>query len=202
MGYDAYLLTDSREAVTYQRRFTYNFHEQCPADVDGLGHQVISPVRFVLFGGDLPIRDWRIAHDRALIDSCACGYRFDEDDPAQEWIVRLHCEPDGRQVNVRTGVGPRARAGGIWEMPIYGPDYWGADRKSYGVVLPMGATFPIDYPARTQHRGRYFRTGEAPALTVLSEIHYGDRNDHNGYRGWLLNGILSDDLDGRTYKEP
>lgn len=66
------------------------------------------------------------------------------------------------------------------------------NRPSYMVVLPCGCPFHMD--AATRDGGGWDVTGEAPNLTVTPSI------GHEHYHGWLANGELSDDLEGRTYE--
>ena len=42
-------------------------------------------------------------------------------------------------------------------------------------------------------------TGELPNITARPSILANANNVHKEYHGWLTNGVLSDDLGGRTY---
>lgn len=70
----------------------------------------------------------------------------------------------------------------------------GPDAKSLYVVTP-GGYWPIDHPSTGDGPG-WTRTGTPPHVTVSPSINFVGQG---GYHGWLANGILSDDLEGRTY---
>ncbi len=73
---------------------------------------------------------------------------------------------------------------------------WEGKRKSLFVSLPDGVVWGIDQPAsNSKNNSGWLVTGEAPNITARPSIAV-----HN-YHGWLTNGVLSDDLEGRTYKE-
>lgn len=78
-------------------------------------------------------------------------------------------------------------------------------RKPVVLALPIlyyggirGVTpFLVDGKCFDSSRGHYdgwIVTGEAPVLTVSPSIHMVGR-----YHGWLREGVLSDDVDGRTF---
>lgn len=57
------------------------------------------------------------------------------------------------------------------------------------VKLPGGPEWIID-----RHDRKWTRTGEPPNVTVTPSI------NHQGvYHGWLTNGALTDDVDGRVF---
>jgi len=64
------------------------------------------------------------------------------------------------------------------------------------VVMPDGSHFGVDWPASDEPGGGkgWTVTGEAPRITVNPSIHI-----VGYYHGWLRDGVLSDDVDGRTF---
>lgn len=64
------------------------------------------------------------------------------------------------------------------------------------VVLPGRALFCVDGKCRNSQGfyGGWTVTGGPPDLTVSPSINLGGI-----YHGWLQNGIISDDVEGRTY---
>lgn len=71
-------------------------------------------------------------------------------------------------------------------------------RRALWVRLPDGHDFCVD--SACYDRGRdpngngWTVTGEPPNITVSPSI-----NCVGSYHGWLQNGVLSDDVEGRTY---
>lgn len=73
------------------------------------------------------------------------------------------------------------KPGDMWYSPVAG-----SDQKVLIVKLPCGDDFaPI-------HLG-WDVTGEPPNITVSPSI----MDEH--YHGWIKDGVLTDDTDGRTY---
>lgn len=68
-----------------------------------------------------------------------------------------------------------------------------AQRPPLAVMLPSGDGFNIDTCCSRKEYG-WTVTGEPPAITVQPSI-----NAEGSYHGWLQNGVLSDDVEGRTY---
>jgi hypothetical protein len=68
----------------------------------------------------------------------------------------------------------------------------GPDGKCLYVVTP-GGHWPIDHPSSGNGPG-WTRTGTPPHVTAMPSINFVGR-----YHGWLSDGVLSPDLDGRTY---
>lgn len=66
-------------------------------------------------------------------------------------------------------------------------------RAPLAVVLPNGDIFGIDTHITGSRRG-WTVTGEAPNITVSPSINFIGR-----YHGWLQNGVLSEDVEGRTF---
>lgn len=66
------------------------------------------------------------------------------------------------------------------------------ERDPLMLVLPDGTAWCMDYAARNGPGWEV--TGEPPHLTARPSI------ASEGYHGWLDDGVLSDDLEGRTYE--
>ncbi len=75
---------------------------------------------------------------------------------------------------------------------------WMGKRPPLMVRLPNRLNFIIDGAASAQTSG-WTVTGEAPNITVSPSINCNRFDPRGGYHGWLQNGVLSDDLEGRTY---
>ncbi len=65
------------------------------------------------------------------------------------------------------------------------------ERDPLMCVLPDGKAWCMDYVAGNGPGWQV--TGEAPNLTAQPSI------DSGQYHGWLKDGVLTDDLEGRTY---
>lgn len=76
--------------------------------------------------------------------------------------------------------------------------YWSnnSHRRPLFVVLPGRHLFCIDGQCWSNgtHYGGWTVSGDAPEITVGPSINIGGL-----YHGWLWNGVLSDDVEGRTY---
>lgn len=96
------------------------------------------------------------------------------------------------------------RAGDMWFEPwylqgdherYYLSDYYinnvKGTRMPLVVRLPSGRDFCIDGRTRNDSSG-WTVTGTAPNITVSPSINHVGR-----YHGWLQNGVLSDDVEGR-----
>lgn len=93
--------------------------------------------------------------------------------------------------------------------PYKWPDYWSsrkklseyyfqnnAHRRPIGVILPGHIMFVVDGKCWNEHGtyGGWTVTGEAPLITVSPSI-----NVAGAYHGFLQNGVISDDVEGRLY---
>lgn len=125
---------------------------------------------------------------------CAkCGEPFPADAHYQHNQHELYQAPDGQRYTTKFGDAP---PGAMWVAIWITPDtgWVGPDGLSLAVVLPSGEHWTMDCPSRDG--GRWTRTGEPPRVTVRPSI--ATRN----YHGFLTDGVLSDDLEGRTYPWP
>ncbi len=87
---------------------------------------------------------------------------------------------------------PRSRLpGAMWPYTRRG------ERGGYLVRLPNGRLWEVTGKSTD---GTYWTvTGEAPMLTARPSINCLTDEVGIGYHGWLTDGVLSDDLEGRTY---
>jgi len=71
---------------------------------------------------------------------------------------------------------------------------WLGKRSPLVVRLPDGCAWCVDLVASNNRSGSGWTvTGDAPNITARPSIAV------HGYHGWLTNGVLSDDLEGRRY---
>jgi hypothetical protein len=74
---------------------------------------------------------------------------------------------------------------------------WLATRLPLFVVLPNGEEFCPDFcysHTRGNTQAGWTVTGEAPNITVSPSI-----NCIGRFHGWLQNGVISEDVEGRTF---
>lgn len=117
---------------------------------------------------------------------CACGYVFRDDDHWQYNRDRFFADADGRTWTTRD-----LPPGAMYDAPWFA-DFWhGDDGRCLMVVLPDKTEWVIDGPA-TNGAG-WTRSGEPPRITARPSI------GSPGYHGWLNDGVLSDDLEGRAF---
>ncbi len=92
----------------------------------------------------------------------------------------------------------------LYKEKILSPEYfkdWYGKRPPIMIVLPNGSHWLIDSrfgggPNDERKPNGWVITGEVPNLTAMPSInHLGP----GGYHGWLKDGVLSDDLEERTY---
>lgn len=68
------------------------------------------------------------------------------------------------------------------------------------VVLPCGCAWHVDMRTSPANGGRgWLVTGTAPDITVTPSVNCVHDEYRRGYHGWVRNGILSNDLEGRRY---
>lgn len=116
---------------------------------------------------------------------CSCGYEFSEKDAWQHSMKQLY---EGESFR---GTLEEAPIGAIWHSDWMG-DFWhGPDGKSYTIRLPDKTDWCIDGPSSSG--GKWVRAGDYPKITATPSI------ASSRYHGFLQNGVLTDDLEGRTY---
>lgn len=125
---------------------------------------------------------------------CVCGSVFEDADEWQLFKDRLYRRADTGALLTLA----EAEPGMIWDAHWYLDCGWvGSDGRSLVMRLPGAGEWAID--AISQSGGRWTRTGEPPHITVRPSILSYPSKLRQGYHGWVTEGVLSDDLDGRTY---
>lgn len=196
MPWQCFMLEPTMIARRALRRFTYGDDVACP-NRPGWGHDAStsiengevrwSPDGTYLSEDDVPRDDLRWP------PRCACGYAFTDDDHWQVWSEPLYRAPDGNLYNIGMNRPDSAPAGAMWDAPWYHdiPDWVGPDGRSLSVMLPDKTPWLIDGPSRSG--GKWERSGDVPTITASPSI------ASKGYHGFLQSGVLTDDLEGRTY---
>jgi hypothetical protein len=81
---------------------------------------------------------------------------------------------------------------------------WKGKRDPIVLVIPGYGGYCLDYAYWPDQGGHGWTiTGEVPNITASPSLGIG-RDDQGSwcYHGWLRNGVLSDDIEGRKYDEP
>lgn len=198
MSWPCFLLTPTDRAWRSLRRITLRDTVACA--LSRYGHHAVVEIGdgpFALTAeGTYPVLNWP-KDDPRWPTHCACGYAFQPEDYwACDQDLIFHT-PDGRACGTHhrlRGTERAAPAGAMWVATwVPAGDAWsGPDGRCLVVMLPDGMEWMIDGRARSG--GRWTRTGEPPAITARPSI------ASPGYHGWLTAGVLSDDLEGRTYE--
>ena len=197
MSWPAILLTPTMKASLSLRRICF---DPCPAKPYGMeshdARTFIGTTAITITGHD--VYTWHIMEkeppptDPRWPTICQCGYAFTEGDYRQMSSHRLYT-PEGRneELTIR-----EARPGMIWNAPwligAYRMHPSGPDGQFLIMRLPDGQEWAIDGPS-TNGPG-WIRVGTPPLLTVTPSILSKD------YHGFLTAGVLTDDLEGRTYE--
>lgn len=197
-----FVVTPTAEAVRSLRRYVagrqdcpgpYKFHN---ASVD-IGREPFPENRVVIFEGEADLgivngfQDTEFeAADRRWPKVCAgCSYEFNWHDQWQCNVTRLFA--GGPSESTWIGTLREAPPGAIWEATWLGKNYRGPDGRSIVVKLPDGTDWIVD--AETAQGGRWTRTGEIPRISVTPSV------DTGRYHGFLRDGMITADLEGRIY---
>jgi len=74
------------------------------------------------------------------------------------------------------------------------PEFYASGRDYVTwITLPGGAEWSPDFLSSESHQG-WVTTGTLPTITVQPSVHQIGR-----YHGYIINGEVTDDLEGRTY---
>lgn len=180
-----FLITPTGDARLSLRRYTMG---RCPtggmhdATVEiGTAPIVLTADGFIA-ALDTPHDDprWPIA--------CACGYAFHDADPWQTRQERLYQGSDGTDYTTHPGKAP---PGAMWHADWLADVWHGPDGLCLTVVLPSGEQWVMDAPSTDG--GGWTRTGTPPRITATPSIAAAR------YHGFLTDGFLTDDLEGRVY---
>lgn len=195
-----FLITPTGEACRSLRRYTARDDLRCPAH-GAWGHSAATALDPAPLTRDA--RGYIINKDAVPADDprwptrCeACGYEFQPDDPRVVDHDEIYVGPDGRRYHTRLtrlpvpGAEP-APPGAMWDAPWMADAWAGPDGRALYLRLPDGHDWFVDGPSRSG--GHWERTGEPPRITARPSI------ASPGYHGWLTDGVLSPDLEGRSY---
>lgn len=194
MAWTCFLIEPTGIARRYLRRYIGDSH--CSAE-GNYYHDASVPIDecavTVREDGVYDTPDLDVPHDDPRWPThCACGYAFQDTDEWQVSVHRLYARTDtGEEV-----AWPDAPIGAMWYAPWYPKQWAGPDGKILCVQTP-GGMWCIDQPS--QNGSGWTRTGTPPTVTARPSIVA--RSGSGGYHGWLTDGVLSDDLEGRTYPE-
>lgn len=195
-----FLITPTGEACRALRRYTAGEDRRCPARGEW-GHSAATafdPAPLMRDSrGFIVNKDTLARDDPRWPTRCeACGYVFEADDPRVIDYDEIYLGPEGQRYHTRLtrlpmpGAEP-APPGAMWHAPWMADAWRGPDGLALYLRLPDGHDWFIDGPSRSG--GYWTRSGTPPRLTVTPSI------ASPGYHGWLNNGVLTADLEGRTY---
>ncbi len=122
---------------------------------------------------------------------CRCGYSFQDGDHWQVHADRLYMgAPDGKLYALRD---PDLPIGAMWNAEWLKSMGAGPDGLSLVLKLPSGAEWPMD----VENAGHtWSRIGTPPIISVTPSI------NHVGfYHGYLKNGVITEDAEGRTFPD-
>jgi hypothetical protein len=203
MTWRCFLIAPTDRAWRSLRRFTYG--GRTAGCLDGNGHEASTEIAVVPLaispdgtydieqGAAIPGDDprWPTVCGR-------CGAPLPADAEWQVFHERIYVAGDGREFAIKTNSGHRAPAGAMWETPYLNHDsFTSTFFKESGrpqpimVMLPDGYQWCMDQTA--SNGPGWDVTGTPPLCTARPSIL------SPGYHGWLTDGVLSDDLEGRTY---
>lgn len=196
MPWECVLLLETDRASLALRRYSTDRRTPCPAAYYHEAHTQIgtTPLTIDAEGNweiDAPQPD---PADPRWPTQCACGYAFTEGDNRLLAPSRIYTRQEtGAEITL-----DEAEPGMVWEAPYYADVGWhGVDGRSFVMRLPGDGEWAID--AVSTSGGRWERTGEPPNITARPSILSHGSATRKGYHGFLTNGVLSDDLEGRTY---
>ena len=127
---------------------------------------------------------------------CACGYVFQETDAWQLSPSRLYERQDTHERLTLHEAEPGMLWDASWYLDFH-PPWAGPDGRSLVMRLPGGGEWAIDGPS--SNGPGWSRTGEPPKITARPSILSHASGTIKGYHGWLTDGVLTDDLEGRQY---
>lgn len=194
MSWPTIFLTPTMQASLTLRRLSFDPCPAHPYKMDSHDARTLIGITDIHFINE---RTWKIHEeepphtDPRWPTQCTCGYIFKEDDFWQIVPHRLYSRSDTvGMLTLR-----EATAGMFWDatwlIGVHASHPCGPDGRFLIMKLPDGRDWAMDGPA-TNGPG-WTRTGTLDNLTVTPSIL------STGYHGYLTNGILTDDLDGRTY---
>lgn len=186
-----------RESNRYEHSFR-RFGGHCER-VGRLGYHNAEVALEIVTADNQPVSRCFADHEQRLDPrwptKCECGYEFTAQD---HWQVNFHPlwrADDGREWKIRD-----FPVGAMYYAPWLAAacENLTDPNGCLCVVTPAGYEWPIDAPARTKEGGvqkgnGWTRTGTPPMVTASPSI------AQTGYHGFLQNGCLTDDCEGRTF---
>jgi len=118
-----------------------------------------------------------------------------------EWFPQyVVCDRCGNQFESRPSFGSKP----IWDTEdgkLHPGDMYELDERNgkpwWVVVLPGDNHFPIHSLSSTDNKP-WDVTGEVPNITLRPSVNFRPSSP-KGWHGWITNGLISDDLEGRRY---
>lgn len=193
MTWQCYMLEPTDHVQRHLRRFTWSSRATCLDSSNGHDASFrIEDIALLPQDGLYSHSDDSYPHDDSRWPStCSCGYSFTDDDEWQCSQFRIYQRTNTQdQYTLTYGQPDSAKPGAMWQAT------WWTETEEYLILrLPNGHDWAIDGPSTSG--GGWTRTGVAPIITARPSIW--SRTEPSGYHGWLTDGVLSDDLDGRSY---
>lgn len=199
MAWQCFLVRPTDRERRFLRRFeSYGFGSPRCCTASGLGYHnaevriedgpCVRDSRGYISQGDSWPRD-----DPRWPTHCACGHEFRSDDTWQLFRDPIYVADDGSEHTLHGKVKPGLMVDAFWLKEVKTYHERSPDGMVLMLYLPDGFTWTIDGGAL--NGPGWERTGTPPAITARPSIL------SPGYHGWLDNGVLSDDLDGRRYPD-
>lgn len=111
---------------------------------------------------------------------------YEDIDPGECWRISLDYQDDGD-----------AMYEDIWS-DLLSPEFRQSGRRYvWQIAMPTGAHWSPDFRASNENSG-WMVTGAESAETLTARPSI-DINSGLRYHGWLTNGVLTDDCEGRTF---
>lgn len=129
--------------------------------------------------------------------ACRCGYSFHPEDHWQVNVDRLYSGAlDERLYRLR-----ELPPGAVWRAT------WMEDIKNNPYASPKGEVWAVQLPCMTEwlvyskptNGGGWDIQGELPMITVSPSILLVG-HDYKGYHGYIREGVISEDVEGRLFQ--
>ncbi len=191
MPWTCFMLTPTERERRWLRRYTFSHPSACPHHLYGHDAEVrIEDGRVAERPQDAAVNDDPGNHDDPRWPRrCSCGYQFMPKDEWQLFRRTIYLRADnGAETTLA-----EAPVGAMYDAPwLHGMHHYRVvDGQTLVVKLPGGAEWVID--GESSSGGFWERTGTPPRITARPSILTPN------YHGWLTDGVLSDDLEGRQY---
>lgn len=192
MGWKCFII---HETPYLRREYRRYGNQKCDKTISGI-HDTT-----VLIDAQIPdaglVESGFLPTDEELRDprwpkTCACGHKFHPEEAWQVNLLRLYRGfPDDKLYCLRD---PNMPPGAMWDADWLGKNYQGPDGKCWTVQLPGGYDFPI-FSVASGTKQKWNVTGSAPTFTLSPSI-----NCEGVYHGWIQNGIITEDCEGRPFQ--